>query len=59
MINLSSDTGTAAQVGRRRDGKPVLLKIQAKKVWADGVKFYHRNETIWLADNVDKKYIEV
>jgi RNA:NAD 2'-phosphotransferase (TPT1/KptA family) len=25
----------------------------------DGVKFYHGNETIWLADFVDKKFIEI
>ncbi len=58
-VHLSSDTGTALQVGKRRDGKPVLLKIHAKKAWYEGVKFYHGNETIWLADFVDKKYIEI
>ncbi len=58
-VHLSSDTGTAETVGKRRDGKPVLLKIKAKAAWAEGVKFYHGNETIWLADKVDPKYIEV
>ncbi len=58
-VHLSSDTGTATQVGKRRDGKPALLKIHARKAWDEGVKFYHANETIWLADYVDKKYIEV
>lgn len=57
-VHLSSDTGTASQVGKRRDGKPVLLKINAKKAWSEGVKFYHGNETIWLADGIDSKYIE-
>lgn len=58
-VHLSSDTGTATQVGKRRDGKPILLKIHAQKAWDDGIKFYHGNETIWLADFVDKKYIEI
>jgi putative RNA 2'-phosphotransferase len=58
-VHLSSDTGTALTVGRRRDGKPVLLEINAKKAWTDGVRFYHGNETIWLADSIDIKYIEV
>ncbi len=58
-VHLSSDTATASLVGKRRDSSPVLLKIYAKKAWDDGAKFYHGNETIWLADNVDSKYIEV
>ncbi len=58
-VHLSSDTGTAMQVGKRRDEEPVLLKIYAKRAWNEGVKFYHGNETIWLADSVDKKYIEI
>ncbi|KNY25144.1 RNA 2'-phosphotransferase [Pseudobacteroides cellulosolvens] len=57
-VHLSSDTATASIVGKRRDSSPVLLKIYAKKAWDDGAKFYYGNETIWLADNVDSKYIE-
>ncbi|HEY9061539.1 MAG TPA: RNA 2'-phosphotransferase [Pseudobacteroides sp.] len=58
-VHLSSDTDTASLVGKRRDMAPVLLKIHAKEAWLQGVKFYHGNETIWLADIIDKKYIEV
>ncbi len=58
-VHLSSDTDTASLVGKRRDSAPVILKIYAKKAWNDGVKFYHGNETIWLAESVDSKYIEV
>ena len=58
-VHLSSDTDTAAQVGKRRDGQPVMLKIHAKEAWDDGAMFYHGNETIWLSDFVDKKYIEI
>ena len=58
-VHLSSDTDTAAQVGKRRDEKPTLLNIHAKRAWSDGVKFYHGNETIWLADKIDMKYIDI
>lgn len=58
-VHLSSDIDTAIQVGRRRDKEPVLLKIHAKKAWNEGIKFYRGNEKIWLADYVDKKYIEI
>lgn len=58
-VHLSEDERTAAIVGKRRDGEPVLLKIKAKKAWSEGVMFYHGNETIWLSDRIDKRYIEI
>jgi len=58
-VHLSSDTATAMQVGKRRDGSPMILKIDAGKAWREGVRFYHGNETIWLADSIDKKYITI
>jgi RNA:NAD 2''-phosphotransferase len=58
-VHLSSETDTANLVGKRRDENPVLLKIAAKLAWDEGVKFYHANDSIWLADFIDKKYIEI
>ncbi len=58
-VHLSEDERTATIVGKRRDGQPVLLKIKAKKAWSEGVLFYHGNETIWLSDRIDKRYIEI
>jgi putative RNA 2'-phosphotransferase len=56
-VHLSEELETALQVGKRRDDEPVILKIDAKKAWQDGVKFYHGNEMVWLADRIDAKYI--
>ncbi|MGC5327142.1 RNA 2'-phosphotransferase [Brevibacillus sp. SYSU BS000544] len=56
-VHLSEEKETAIQVGKRRDNEPVILKINAKDAWLDGIRFYHGNEMVWLADRVDKKYI--
>ncbi|MDS0526746.1 RNA 2'-phosphotransferase [Clostridium sp. SHJSY1] len=56
-VHLSADIETAFQVGKRHDNKPVLLMIDAKKAWKDGIKFYLGNDKVWLADYVPSKYI--
>lgn len=58
-VHLSNDTETALQVGKRHDDKPVILEINAKKAWYEGVKFYLGNDKVWLADNIPSKYINV
>lgn len=57
-VHLSQDLETAEMVGRRHDGKPCILVIDAKGAWEDGVKFYLGNEKVWLADVVPGKYIK-
>jgi putative RNA 2'-phosphotransferase len=56
-VHLSEDTNTAETVGKRRDEKPIVLKINAKQAWDDGVLFYWGNDNIWLADYIPAKYI--
>ncbi len=56
-VHLSSDIETAIQVGKRRAENLILLKINAKQASIDGVKFYNENDTIWLVDSIDPKYI--
>lgn len=58
-VHMSIDQETAFQVGKRRDFKPVLLVIEAKKAWSEGVSFYNGNDKIWLADFVPEKYIKM
>lgn len=58
-VHLSNDIETALQVGKRHDDKPIILKIDAKRAWDEGVKFYLGNDKVWLADNIPSKYIKV
>ena len=46
-------------VGKRRDDNPVLLEINAKQAYADGVSFYIGNDKVWLSDNIPSKYIKI
>ncbi len=58
-VHLSNDPETAIQVGKRHDDKPIILVIDAKRAWDEGVKFYLGNDKVWLADNVPSRYIKV
>lgn len=56
-VHLSVDIDTAKIVGSRRDNNPIILTIDAKKAYEDGIKFYVGNEKIWLSEYVPPKYI--
>lgn len=56
-VHLSQDIETAENVGKRHDDKPVVLVIDSKRAWDDGIKFYIGNEKVWLADAIPSKYI--
>ena len=57
-VHLSQDIETAENVGKRHDGKPCILMIDAKRAWDQGIKFYLGNEKVWLADAVPSQFIE-
>ena len=56
-VHLSKDKETATNVGSRH-GTPVILTINAKKMYEDGIKFYLSNNGVWMTDYVDNKYIK-
>ncbi len=56
-VHLGVDVETATQVGKRRDESPVLLIIDARKAWKEGVVFYKGNDKVWVTDFIDSKYI--
>jgi putative RNA 2'-phosphotransferase len=55
-VHLSENMKTANEVGKRY-GKPVLLKIDSKRMYNDGIKFYLSNNNVWLTDYVPITYI--
>lgn len=56
-VHLSATTDTAISVGSRR-GKPVILKVNAKKMHLEGHAFYLSDNGVWLTDHVPPEYIE-
>ena len=57
-VHLSVDEGIAWEVGKRRDEKPVILRIRAKFAFTNGVAFYKGNDKVWLSDSIKSDFIE-
>jgi len=57
-VHLSSDVATARKVGERHDRNPAILVIDAAKMHADGMKFFHSaNDGTWMCEKVPFRYI--
>jgi len=56
-VHLSPDVATAAIVGLRR-GPPVILRVDAAKMAAEGHIFRLSGNGVWLTDHVPPRYIE-
>ena len=55
-VHLSKDFETAKKVGCRH-GEGVVLIVNAKRMYEDGVRFYLSENGVWLTEYVDAKYI--
>lgn len=57
-VHLSADKETARRVGIRY-GKPVILRIDAKKMFEAGYEFYVSANGVWLTDAVPPEFLKV
>jgi putative RNA 2'-phosphotransferase len=57
-VHLSADEATARAVGMRR-GTPIVLRIAAAAMHAEGHVFYLSANGVWLTDQVPPQYIEL
>jgi putative RNA 2'-phosphotransferase len=55
-VHLSPDTETARRVGARR-GRPVVLMIDARAMYAEGLKFYVTTNNVWLTESVAARFL--
>lgn len=58
-VHLSLDTEMAGEVGRRKAGKPLILKILTKEAVKNGVTFYKGNDSVWLSEHIPPEYIKL
>lgn len=58
FVHLTENRNTAVATGARH-GKPVVLKVYAKKLYEAGVPFYRAPNGIWLTKYVERDFIEV
>lgn len=56
-VHLSLDEATATNVGSRR-GKPVILTIDAERMYQDGLNIFLSANGVWLTDFVPTEYIQ-
>lgn len=58
-VHLSVDVDTATRVGKRRDGNPVILKIDAEAAQKAGIQFFIGNDKVWLCKEMPKDYLSI
>lgn len=58
-VHLSVDVYTATRVGKRRDGNPVILKIDTEAAQKAGIQFFIGNDKVWLCKAVPKEFLSV
>ena len=57
-VHLSPDTQTALKVGQRH-GKPIIFRVDAVTMSADGYSFYLSANGVWLVDHVPPRYLRL
>ena len=58
-VHLSTDPAVAVQVGQRRAGEAVILRVRAGEAHRDGVPFYVASPLVILADHVPPEYLDL
>ena len=56
-VHLSQDVPTATAVGQRY-GKPVVLKIEALRMYQQGFKFFQAENGVWLTTQVPTDFLD-
>ena len=58
-VHLSSDSTTAAMVGKRHGDNPIIFMIETKPLIDSGYKFYLSENKVWLTDYIPAKYLSL
>lgn len=62
-VHMSENYIDAKRIGSRHAGgnldMTVVFKINAKKMYEDGYKFYKSEDGVWLTDSVPEKYLSL
>lgn len=56
-VHLSEDVSTATAVGQRY-GKPVVLKIKARRMHRQGFMFFQADNGVWLSGLIPAQFID-
>lgn len=56
QVHLSTDETTAYRVGQRH-GKPIIIKVEALRMHAEGFQFFLADNGVWLTDQVPPEFL--
>ena len=56
-VHLSGSIEKAIEAGKVRTDNPLILKIDGIKTKKDDIKIYHAGKDVYIADEIDAKYI--
>ena len=56
QVHLSLDRDTALRVGQRH-GKPVVLRVDARRMFDEGFEFFRADNGVWLTNKVPSEYL--
>ena len=55
-VHLSQDEETAQRVGARR-GKPIIIRVESRRMNRDGYEFFLSTNGVWLTEHVPTAYL--
>ncbi|MBS3815260.1 MAG: RNA 2'-phosphotransferase [Hadesarchaea archaeon] len=58
-VHLSKNISDAVQVGKRRENKPTILKIDSEKACESGVKIERASDKVFVTDHVPPEFISI
>lgn len=56
--HLAMEPSSAKLIGKRKSKNVVVIVVEAKRAWGEGIKFYKELRGIWLADQVPHQYLQ-
>lgn len=56
-VHLTTSKELALRIGRRRTAEPILLIINSKRAYEEGIVFYRANELIYMVETLPVAYI--
>ncbi|MFQ6137083.1 MAG: RNA 2'-phosphotransferase [Candidatus Hydrothermarchaeales archaeon] len=57
-VHLSTSIAQATRVGKRRTGRPTILKVRARKAAERGIRFWKVNDLVFLSEDIPPEFIQ-
>jgi putative RNA 2'-phosphotransferase len=58
-VHLSIDLDTAIETGKRKDRNPIIIKIDSKIAYDEGILFYKGSDKVWLSENLLPRFLKI